>query len=455
MMGKRLFWIIPVVLVMALIGTGVWGYTEYRDRQALQNRAESQYQKNFHELAWHVDTIAGQFAQLLVSSSQEQNIIGLATLWRQAFAAQANLGSLPLGLVPLSKTEKLLSDTTDVSYAFLNRTAQGTEPLSEKDQKLIQDLYERSKGLKEDLAKLSSQVLDQELSWTQVEVATLQSNQKLEDNTIVNGFQLAEKKQEEYPEINLGEDFASVRPDTKVVRSDQQITLERAQEIAHRWWYPSQDQHSSTLSYEGVGDIPTYGLEFAPLQGDSSVLYIDVSKLDGTVLWAMKPKDIAAVNIDISVGEQHSRTFLQSRGFPEMTLIKVEQEGKTGVYTFVPVQEGVLLYPDQVKIQVALDDGEIIGYEGTPYYMFHKWRKIPAPKLSQEAIRLQASPLLKIDLIRPAWIANPWGKEILTWEVRGSLQEEKFVIFYNAESGSEEEITRLTPPPKFEFAVAG
>lgn len=454
-MRKWLYWIIPLALVIALVGTGVWGYTEYQDRQALQNRAESQYQRAFYELAWHVDTITGQLAQLLVSSSKEQNILGLATLWRQSFAAQANLGSLPLGLVPLSKTEKLLSDTTDVSYAYLNRTAKGAEALSEKEQKFIQDLYERAKVLKEDMAKLSSQVLDQELSWTQVEIATLQSNQNLEDNTIVNGFQLAEKKQEEYPEINLGEDFSNVRPDSKVVRGDQQITLERAQQIAHRWWFPANDQHAATLAYEGVGDVPTYGLEFTPLQGENSPVYIDVSKLDGTLLWAMKPKDITAVNIDMSDGERRSRAFLQSRGFPEMALIKVEQEGNTGVYSFVPLQGATLLYPDQVKIQVAMDDGEIIGYEGTPYYMYHKWRSIPAPKLSQEAIRKLASPLLEIEYIRPAWIANTWDKQILTWEVRGSFQEEKFVIFYNAENGSEEKITRVTPSAKFEFGLEG
>jgi len=454
-MRRWQYWVIPLVLVAGLVGIGFWGYTQQRERQAMQNRAESQYQKAFHELAWHVDTITGQLAQLLVSSSQEQNILGLATLWRQAFAAQANLGALPLGLVPLSKTEKLLSDTTDVSFAYLNRTAQGTEPLTEKEQKVIQDLYERAKGLKVDMDKLSSQVLNQQLSWTQVEVAALRSDQDLEDNTIVDGFQLAEKRLEEYPEINLGEDFANVRPDTKTVRDNQQISVERAQEIAHRWWYPVNDQHVSVMSYEGVGDVPTYGLEFTPLQGETAPVYVDVSKLDGSVLWAMKPKDISVVNIDTSGGERQARGFLQSRGFPEMALIKVEQEGNTGVYTFVPTQAGVLLYPDQVKLQVALDDGEIIGYEGTPYYMYHKKRDIPAPKLSQEVIRAQASPLLNIELIRPAWIANTWGKEILTWEVRGTFQEEKFVIFYNAESGSEEEITRITPPPKFEFAVAG
>lgn len=454
-MRKWTRWILPLILVVAVAGTGYWGYTEYMSRQTLQNRAESQYQKAFHELAWHVDNITGQLAQLLISTSREQNIIGLATLWRQSFAAQSNLGSLPLGLVPLTKTEKLLSDTTDMSFALLNRTAQGASPLSEEEQQGVQGLYERARGLEEEMSKLSAQILNEELSWTQVELATMQSDQEMDDNTILNGFQLAEKKLEEYPEINLARDLSPVMPDTVKVRGDQELSQEKAQQLAQNWWYQSNTQHQISTNYEGVGDVPTYGFEFAAAEGESSNIYVDVSKLDGTIIWTMNPRDVTEAKIDLGEGERQAMSFLQKRSFPQMTAVKADREDNTGVYTFVPVQQGTLIYPDQVKIQVALDNGEIIGYEGTPYYMYHKKREIPAPRLSEEDIRQQVSPLLEVEIIRPALITNPWGKEVLTWEVRGSIFEEKFVIFYNTENGSEEQITRITPEIQHEFTIAG
>lgn len=454
-MKKWTRWILPAVLIVALTGTGYWGYTEYMSRQKLQNRAESQYQKAFHELSWHIDNITGQLAQLLVSTSREQNIIGLATLWRQSFAAQSNLGALPLGLVPLSKTEKLLSDTTDVSFAMLNRTAKGASPLSEEEQKMVQGLYEQAKGLEIEMSNLSAQVLNEELSWTQVELALMQSDQEMSDNTILNGFQLAEKKLEEYPEINIAEDLSPVKPDTKTIQGGQEITQEQAQQLAQSWWYQNNVQHNVNMNYEGVGDIPTYGFEFAPAEGEGSSVYIDVSKLDGTIIWTMNPRDVTETKIDLSEGERAALSFLQKRGFPPMVAVKVEHEENTGVYTFVPTQQGALIYPDQAKIEVALDNGEIIGYEGTPYYMYHKKREIVTPRLSEEDIRQQASKLLEIEIIRPAIISNPWGKEVLTWEIRGNVFDEKFVIFYNAENGSEEQITRITPAAKHEFVVAG
>ena len=448
------YWILPAFLVLALLGVGYWGYDEYRARQSLQNRAESQYQKDFYELTWHVDEIAGQLARLMVSASREQNVLGLATLWRQIFAAQANIGGLPLAYVPLSKTEKFLSDTGEAAFALLNRTTQSEEGLTDKDVQVLEKLYGRAKVLKEDLAQLAAKILDRELSWTQVEVAAKQAGGELEDNTIVDGFELMEQKMEEYPEINVDEEFAQVRPDTKVVRSNQKISLEKAKEIARNWWFQPGDRHTANLTYEGVGDIPTYGLEFPPLEGESPV-YIDISKLDGSVVWAMKPKTVVQIDIDLSEGERSAKSFLESHGFNNMVAVKVEQEGNTGVYTFVPRQGEVLLYPDQVKVQVAQDNGEVIGFEGTPYYMFHRKRELPAPEISEAGLRKMLSPRLKVELIRQALITNYWGKEILAWEVRGSFGEEKFAIFYNAETGSEEDIVRITPPPKFEFSVAG
>lgn len=453
-MEKWRKWLLPALLALALVTTGAWGYREKLARQDLQNRAESQYQKNFYELAWQVDTISGNIAQLLVSASREQAVLGLSGLWRQVFAAQANIGGLPLSFVPLSQTEKFLSDTGVMTHAMLSRVTKEAEGLRENDLEVLKQLYERSKTLKKDLADLSAKILDKGLSWTEVEVASASSNVQMKDNTILDGFQLMEQKMEEYPEVNTGEDFEKARPEVKRVTGAKKTTLDEAEENARRWLFGQDDKHTARLVYEGAGNIPTFGLEFPPLQGEESPVYIDISKLDGTVLWSLKPKAVDGAKIDFAAGEQKAREFLQSHGFTGMELVEIDQEDDSGIYMFVPRQGEVLLYPDQVQVAVALDDGEVIGYEGTPYYMNHRERTIAAPALSEEEIRDMLSPNLKVELIRPALICNYWDQEVLTWEVRGSYDEENFAIFYNAQTGSEEEFTRLTVPLKYSFEVA-
>ncbi|MDD2400975.1 MAG: germination protein YpeB [Clostridia bacterium] len=453
-MKKWKQWIVPGILVIGLISTGVWGYQESKIRQNLQNRAESQYQKSFYELTWHLDNISGQLAQTLINSSKEQSILSIATIWRQVFAAQANIGSLPLAYVSLSNTEKFLSDTGEVASALLNQVSQGEGGFDKKSSEIIEELYNRSKSMKEDLDKLGAKILNKELSWTQVEVATITTNKELEDNTIVDGFELMEKKMEEYPEINLGENLSAVEPDAKKVRGKENITQEEAKKIALSWWYPDSSKYKAKLAYEGIGDIPTFGLEILPIGEETEPVYIDVSKLDGAVVWAMKRKVVEKDNIDLNEGERRVQTFLEKRNYNNFTVVQVQKQDNTGIYTLAPRQEDVLLYPDQIKLQIALDNGEILGYEGTNYYMYHKKRELSKATLSKEELRKQINPNLKVELIRPALIVNTWGKEVLTWEVRGTFSEEKFIIFYNANTGGEEVVTRITPPTESEFNVA-
>ena len=53
----------------------------------------------------------------------------------------------------------------------------------------------------------------------------------------------------------------------------------------------------------------------------------------------------------------------------------VSEAEKRRVIPFVPSQDGVRIYPDQVKVSVALDDGEVVGFEALGYLMAHTERR--------------------------------------------------------------------------------
>lgn len=444
-------WLIPAILILILISSLIGGYREKQLRQKLQNRAEGQYQKAFHELTWHLDEITGQLAQNLISTSPEQKIMSLAALWRQAFAAQANIGGLPLALVPLSQTENFLNNVSTAAAVFLSQVAEQDQAQEAERVKTIEVLYERARALAADLNQLGAKILREELSWTAVEMEAYAADEKLEDNTIVNGFRLLEKNMAEYPEINLASDFAQFVPD-KVIESEREISLPEAEKKAVEAWFLKGNNKEAKVIYEGVGDVPTFGVEITSPE-DNDLVYVDVSKIDGTMIWGMQVKEITQSKLTLKEGEEIALRFLKVRDFPPFEVVKAQKEDHTGVYTLVPRQNKVLLYPDQVKIQVALDEGTVIGFEGTPYYLFHKKRDFPEVQLQPQAIKELLNPRLKVELIQLALIIDASGKEVLTWEVRGSFAEEKFAVFFDAQTGREIIITRITPPAEFTFGV--
>ena len=111
--------------------------------------------------------------------------------------------------------------------------------------------------------------------------------------------------------------------------------------------------------------------------------------------------------------------------------------------TFVPKMSGIYIYSDMVKIQIALDDNSILNYDQTSYATRHYQRQLPVPAISKEQILTNMNPNFQVEAVRLALITDEYSvNEILTYEVEGTVVEEQFSIFVDAQSGQEIRIVR-------------
>ena len=63
---------------------------------------------------------------------------------------------------------------------------------------------------------------------------------------------------------------------------------------------------------------------------------------------------------------QNAKVYLADVGFGEMEPCFVQQYDGMVVANFAAVQDGVTLYSDQVKVQVSMDSGRVVGAESSP-----------------------------------------------------------------------------------------
>ena len=104
---------------------------------------------------------------------------------------------------------------------------------------------------------------------------------------------------------------------------------------------------------------------------------------------------------------------------------------------------GIYIYSDMVKIQIALDDNSILNYDQTSYATRHYQRQLPVPAISKEQILTNMNPNFQVEAVRLALITDEYSvNEILTYEVEGTVVEEQFSIFVDAQSGQEIRIVR-------------
>ena len=147
--------------------------------------------------------------------------------------------------------------------------------------------------------------------------------------------------------------------------------------------------------------------------------------------------------MSIDQARQNALKFLHDRGFGEMSPTYFLHQENSITFNFASVQNNVILYPDLVKVTVALDNGEIIGTEATGYLMSHRQRDLPEPKMSKEQAQAAINPGLTVSGGRLVLIPSGVTGEKLAYEFPAKQGEASYLIYVNALNGREENVLML------------
>ncbi|MFD1018508.1 germination protein YpeB [Thalassobacillus hwangdonensis] len=433
-------WILITILTVGVVGAGIWGYQEHQDKNAVLIQAENNYQRAFHELSFNMDLMHDKIGTVLAMNTRKQLSPELANIWRITSEAHSDVGQLPLALLPFNKTEEFLYDIGDFTYRTAIRDLE-KEPLSEDEVKHLEKLYEQSGTINNELRKVQHMVLENNLRWMDVQLA-LATNDQQGDNTIIDGFKTVEKTVSGYEEGNSGPSITGVSNESNDFKgiTGEKISEGDAKEIARKLFNVKEKQ-KITVAKSGKGaDVPTYSVSYN--KGDKNA-YADLSEKGGHPLTLMVSRPVEDSKISLYEGIEKSQSFIEQLKFPEMDLIQSSQYERVGVYTFVPVQDDVRIFPDSIQIKVALDNGDVIAMSAKDYFSNHQERTLPDPSYSEEEAREKVNPSVDIQEQHLAVIENDLNEEVLCYEFLGTMGNETYRIFINAENGQEEKVEKL------------
>lgn len=433
--------ILTIAAVVALFITGFWGYREHQQKQALLLQAENQYQRAFHNLSSNMDLLQDELGKSLAMNTQRQLGPCLTNIWRISYNAQNDAGQLPLTLMPFNRTQEFLHNLGEFSYRVAIRD-QKKEPLTQKEWGTLQALYTESNGIEQDLQKLQSDVLDKNLRWMDAEMALTQTSKKT-DNQIVDGFRSIETKVSAYPEIQ-SDTLTAMKSRTKPhienlsgPEISQQEAVTKTAAFLGRT-----DTSGITAQKNGQGNqYPSYSVTVSDKNGKK--YYLEMTAKGGHVTWLMDERNVTNATLDLVAAQEKGQQWLNTHGYNNLDLVKAEQYDNTGVYTFVPRQDGVLIYPDTVTIRVALDNGEVTGYNAKDYLFHHKTRNLSKPKLSLQQAQKNVSNKMQVQETAVALIEDEMGKEVLTYEFTGTMDNNTFRVYVNGQNGDEERVEKM------------
>jgi len=436
------------IVVVVIAAVAMWGIYQYKHAANLRQELDNQYNRAFYDMTGYVNNVEVLLIKALISSTPSKTAATLQEAWRQANLAQTNLGQLPVSQPVLANTSKFLTQVGDLAYSINNQSMDGKK-LTEEQYKLIEKLHGYSVSLEQSLNDLQNQLTAGRIKWKDLANKGTKLFQKASKQMPNEQFENIDKTFQDYPTLIYDGPFSdhltSVEP--KGLTGDN-ISSEKAKESIIKFFGKDKVEAVTDIGKDDSSTIKTYSFNVtfknAPKGQEAKV---DVTQKGGHILWMLHNRPVNEEKINMDQAKEFGKKFLEEHGYENMVDTYYLKEDNTAVINYAYSQNNVVVYPDLIKVKVALDNGEVVGFESKGYLSSHFERDIPAPKISLEEARALITSRMEILSTGLAIIPTDYKTELFTYEFKGKLNDRDFLVYINAETGKEEKILMIIDTP--------
>lgn len=436
------------VFVVIIAAVAAWGIYQYKRAADLRQELDNQYNRAFYEMVGYVQNIEVLLMKSMISTTPQMMAETLQEAWHQANLAQTNLGQLPVTQEVLANTSKFLSQVGDFAYALDRQNINGKEVTEEQYNQLDQ-LHQYAVSLQDALNNLQSSLSEGRINWNELANKGTELFKKQSQSMATQMFSDIDNTFQEFPTLIYDGPFSdhmtSLKP--KGLTGDE-LNVEQAKEKVKKFF-----GEDKVALVEHTGDIqtdtlPAYNFKITfKDRPEEQFATADVTKKGGHIIWMLYNRDVGQETLDVDKVKKIGKDFLESRGYKNMKDTYYIKEDGTATVNYAYEQDGVVVYPDLVKVKIALDNGEIVGFESKGYIMNHTERDIPEPQFTEEQIKAKFMDKRDLKTIGLAIIPTDFGTELFCYELKGRHKDRDFLVYINAVTGKEEQVLIIIDTP--------
>ena len=405
------------VMLVALVRTHQWD-------QAV-HRLQGIYQKALYESSELTEGMAVNFNKIAVSSGTARELL-LTDVIRQAQGVQGDLAVLPLSGSAIAPAMKYINQSADFCQRLLTRLGEGGAPSAE-------DLA--------NLASLSETAAQLSLALSAVIQEYEAGQWPLTDQLIpLESLSGESAPAVDYPTLLYDGPFSdgATGSEFKALAGLVEVSAQDAEQLLRN--YVGADR-VTRIALDGESSLPTPCYSFS-LEAGGYHLSAAVTKTGGQVLYLLSSDDVAGELLSPAQCFRSAEAFLLSRGYSGMELNYYSRHDGILTANYAATQNGVILYPDLVKIQVSLADGAILGVEAGNYLRNHVPRSLDLPTLTEAEARSRVDPALSIESVRLCVVPTETS-EVYCYELSCSGKGGTYLVYLNAHTGAEVDIMQV------------
>lgn len=421
MNSDRQWKILLAAMCLMLIGSAAFAWTQSVRARSLADQNEAGARRALYQSAELLGGLQGSLLKLPASSSSAQKQLLLSDVARQAFGVQENLAALPIDAHGLQGAIRFVNQIQDYASTLSASLAEGIAPDPDPAAQFFA------------LAQTSSQL----------QQALLASAESLEPLDFTPPEDAGGTKEQapsvKYPSLIYDGPFSDgISSGPIPLGGGEEFDMARAQQAAVD--YVGEERALNTRCIGEIG-LPAPCFEFE-IETQQETLTVCITKTGGQVLYMMSDAAPAREILSESECIDAAALFLRRRGYIDMQPTYWTRADGFLTINFAAMQDGVLLYPDLIKVEVSMESGLVCASESRTYLANHRPRAIAPPAVSLEQARASLGKQLNVTGSRLCIIPTDTA-EALFWEFSADVGNSSYLIYIDALTGRERDILRL------------
>ena len=428
---KTFFIIMAIAMLVAITLLSIFLGISKSNEGKWKANSEYNYENAYYTLTDSLLNMENNLSKLRVTRSENLVNEMLIEVAMNSQTAVANLTTLSYGGYDLANAIKYCNQVGDYSKYLAKKINAGGE-LSEEDRNTLDGLYQSTFKLSKSLG--------------QVKESLVAGNKIVDGLGKLNGdfVSIAEGLVDgtiEYPSLIYDGAFSDSLTNREVKGLDGEDISSDNQEERIKKILSDYEVNSVNFIGENTNGFDSY-LYQVNLAG-GQIASVQLAKKGGTIVMWDTSFDAQEPKLSVEEGTLLAEQYIAKQGIENMKGVYATVSDGILYVNMCYTENDIIHYPDMIKVKVSLDDGKIVGFEGLNYIYNHTQRSLGAPTVTEGEVSNMDFGGLSVKSIRLALIPLAGGKELLTYEVFGNMDEYNFYIFVDAETGKEVKVMQV------------
>lgn len=425
---KKIGWMVTAIALMVLSGVLIAAVAVgYSYNASAAKKIERTYEQNLYDLGDNLNNIEINLSKLMVAPEGRFAATLLTDVYSEAIAAEKALSSLPIDSRDSENAASFLNKVADFSVSYQRAIINGNRTRGYGD--TLESMYVTARQLSSQVGDFVSRASQGDMSIsklvTDAPFSFRDTSEKMNHTAI------------EYPELIYDGPFSDAREKEhfRCCDSEGKLTLKEAKEVVRKSF--THIKIDRVLSAGKSGDEPLYQLRVVYDGGEA---FVSVSERGGKIVNMANSREIGSILLGEEQAKKCAVEFASQLGYDVQPVWYLSNGGMAYI-NLAPIVDDVVLYTDLVKVKIALDNGEALGFEAKNYCLNHCDRDLTLT-MNRAAVPTLIDSRFTLKNVRGALIPLDGGGERLCYEAVCSYKGLDYFVYLDGKTGDTVKIMR-------------